>query len=105
MKMLSDLFSPRGLELYVPALAVLRREWWPRMDAELQLALEVADYVGLEFTASLAPSRLEEIASVLPGHLWGALARREMGSGELLLSLTDGIVALIGSALAVDQVN
>jgi len=102
--MLSDLFAPRGLELYVPALAALRCELWSKLGADLQLALEVADYLGLERLTTLSDDELAETAAtVLPGPLWEALDRHLAAGRRLSGEL--GFVARIGNAIAVDQVN
>ena len=102
--MLSSLFAPRGLELYVPALAALREELWARLDPELRLALEIADYLGLERAAALTTAETNEVAGVLPGHLWNALAQRK-DVREIFFEFGPGFVDRIGKALSVDQVN
>lgn len=103
-----DFFAPRGLESYVPALAHIRQELWPHLDESVQLALHVADYLGLPDAVELRGVDLERLELILPGPVWDRCAALgHPGLGELLsLGRYSGIMSSIGNALArVNQVK
>lgn len=81
-----ELFYPRGLEAYVPALASIRESCWTRLPGDVQTVLEVADYVGLE--RAIEASRAVELRSVLPGPLLSRYAdlaiRSRLTIGDIL---------------------
>lgn len=76
-------FEPRGLEAYVPALASLRSVYWDRLDADLQVLLEIADYLGLDATLAMQEESLGALRALLPTELWH-------GCAALQPSLTGG---------------
>jgi hypothetical protein len=61
-----DLFSPKGVEAQVVALAAVRGSAWWRLPARARLVLEVADYLGLEQACGLQVRRVEALFGVLP---------------------------------------
>lgn len=76
MASIDDLFAPRGVEAYVPSLAQVRRELWNRLDAEIKLCLEIADYIGLDRALGLKRLEIDELAPILPGRLWHLISKR-----------------------------
>jgi hypothetical protein len=61
-----ELFSLRGLEAFVPALAALRRDAWWHLPARYRTALEIADYLGLEHALALTIAELDELRGIVP---------------------------------------
>src|ERR1700692_2347792 len=65
-----ELFEPRGLEAYVPALAALRRSLWGYLAQETRVILELADYIGLERVVRLDSGGLAPLVGCIPQKLW-----------------------------------
>src|ERR1700726_256343 len=78
-----ELYDPRGLEAYVPALVSLRRLAWGGLPEGLRLLLEAADYLGLDEAIALKRGGLEAVYGRLPGPLWTRVAGRLDAVGGL----------------------
>lgn len=95
MAAIDELFAPRGIEMYVPALARIRADLWRGLGSGTALLLELADYTGLERALALTVGDLEDLAAIVPGHLWHAVTEYAVGHGSIFEHDRRSLIACI----------